>query len=61
MKTSVVLATYNGQKFLNDQILSIVNQTIVPDEILVFDDQSTDNTMNIIMKYVRNYPKINWK
>lgn len=60
MKISVVLATYNGQEFLDDQIFSIVNQTRTPDEILVFDDLSTDKTIEIVMEYVHSYPKINW-
>lgn len=45
---SVVLATYNGQKYVKEQLLSIINQTIAPDEIIICDDCSTDNTLSII-------------
>lgn len=49
-KISVCIATYNGEKFIEKQILSILNQSILADEIIVSDDNSTDNTINIIKK-----------
>ncbi|WP_367294550.1 glycosyltransferase [Latilactobacillus sakei] len=45
---SVVLASYNGEKYIEKQLMSIINQTILPGEIIVIDDASTDNTVKII-------------
>lgn len=47
MHVSVVICTFNGERFLEAQLRSIAQQTRVPDEILVFDDRSTDQTANI--------------
>lgn len=48
MKTSVVIATYNGASFIQDQIRSIFHQTVKPDEIIIYDDCSTDDTLKKI-------------
>jgi len=45
---SVVLATYNGAQFLAEQLASIGAQTHQPAEIIVGDDQSSDDTMAIV-------------
>ena len=45
---SIVIATYNGALFIKDQLKSIENQTLLPDEIIISDDFSTDNTLDII-------------
>lgn len=58
MKISVALCTYNGEKYLKEQIDSIVNQTHKVDEVIVCDDNSTDNTKNIIDKYKFKFPNI---
>jgi glycosyltransferase involved in cell wall biosynthesis len=47
-KVSVALCTYNGAKFILDQLDSIENQTRKPDEIVICDDGSTDLTLKII-------------
>lgn len=49
---SVCIATFNGEKFIEKQIKSILNQTITPDEIIISDDNSTDNTINIIKNII---------
>lgn len=48
---SLALPTYNGEKFLEAQLDSIYNQTMVPDEIVVVDDCSSDGTIKILEKY----------
>ena len=58
MKTSVALCTYNGEKFLREQLASIMIQTKPVDEIIVCDDGSTDSTLQIVEEYERNYPGI---
>lgn len=51
MKTSVALCTYNGEKYIREQIESILHQTMSVDEIVVCDDGSTDGTLDIIESY----------
>ena len=47
---SVAIATYNGQEFIKEQLLSILNQTMPVDEIVICDDQSSDDTVRIIQE-----------
>lgn len=49
---SVVMATYNGESYIEQQLDSIVNQTLKPTEIVIVDDCSTDNTVSFINKYL---------
>ena len=58
MKTSVALCTYNGEKFLREQLDSILNQTKAVDEIVVCDDGSTDSTLQILEEYYQKNPDI---
>ena len=55
---SVALCTYNGEVFLNEQLDSILKQTIVVDEIIICDDKSTDDTIKILNKYKVLHPNI---
>lgn len=48
---SIAMATYNGEKYLREQIDSILNQTIQDFELIVCDDCSTDTTWNILLDY----------
>lgn len=48
---SVCMATYNGERFLNEQIDSILPQLSVYDELVISDDNSTDSTRDIIKSY----------
>lgn len=52
---SVVMATYNGERFLEQQINSVLTQTVKPAEIIVCDDDSTDNTIAILEKFSNNH------
>lgn len=62
MKTTVVIATYNGEKYIEEQLESILAQTILPDEVIVSDDGSTDETVDIVTKFIRNNDLDgNWK
>jgi len=51
MKISVCIATYNGEKFIEEQLHSIFAQTVQVDEIILSDDSSTDKTIEIIKKF----------
>ena len=55
---SVVMCTYNGEKFLREQLDSIVQQSYPIHELLIQDDQSTDRTTKIIKEYQARYPFI---
>ena len=48
LSVGVALATYNGELFLHDQLVSVLGQSRLPDEIVVSDDQSTDQTLAIV-------------
>jgi glycosyltransferase involved in cell wall biosynthesis len=57
MNVDIVLATYNGDKYLEEQIDSILGQTFVDWNLIIRDDKSEDKTLQIIKKYVQKYPK----
>jgi glycosyltransferase involved in cell wall biosynthesis len=48
MKLSVAMCTYNGEKYIKEQLESILNQTVAVDEIVICDDGSKDKTIEII-------------
>ncbi len=50
-KVDILLATYNGAKYLEDQLNSILSQTYSDFRLLISDDSSTDNTKEILEKY----------
>ena len=47
---SVAMASYNGEKYIYDQIMSILNQTVQIDELIICDDNSTDNTVKEVKR-----------
>ncbi|MCD7932673.1 MAG: glycosyltransferase [Tannerellaceae bacterium] len=48
---SVCIATYNGEKYLKEQIDSILIQLEGEDELIISDDNSTDSTLQILKEY----------
>jgi glycosyltransferase involved in cell wall biosynthesis len=58
---SVVMATYNGERNIIEQLDSLKNQTCLIDELLIYDDGSTDQTVEIIQKYIDEHHLENWK
>ena len=56
-KVQILLATYNGERFLREQLDSIINQEYKLWEILIHDDGSNDNTISILKEYQNKYPK----
>ena len=58
MKISVVLCTYNGERYLRQQLDSVFAQTLRADEVLVSDDGSTDGTWSILTEYAVRYPEM---
>ena len=55
VKISVVIASYNGGVYIEEQLDSIRNQTLPPDELIICDDCSTDNTVEIVEQYIKKY------
>jgi glycosyltransferase involved in cell wall biosynthesis len=55
-KISVALCTFNGERFLGEQLASIATQTRPPDELVVCDDHSTDRTVDIVRAFAASAP-----
>lgn len=56
-KVAVLLACYNGEEYIREQIISILEQRNVDVTIYISDDGSTDSTLNIINKLKKKYPE----
>lgn len=57
-KTVIVLmSTYNGEKYIREQLDSIIAQEGIIPYLIVRDDGSTDTTISIIKEYIENYPE----
>lgn len=56
MKISVALCTYNGSRFLGEQLESIARQTRIPDELIISDDRSSDDSAEIARKFADSAP-----
>lgn len=54
MKVSVCMATYNGAKYIGQQLESLLRQNRQPDEVILCDDGSTDETVHILRKFIKN-------
>jgi len=53
---SIAMATYNGEKYLREQLDSLAAQTMLPNELVVSDDGSTDRTVEIIQTFALQSP-----
>jgi glycosyltransferase involved in cell wall biosynthesis len=53
---SVALCTYNGARFLEEQLASLQVQQRCPDELVVCDDRSTDNSVQLLEAFARTAP-----
>lgn len=50
----IAMATYNGERYISEQLDSILSQTIKPAQIIVSDDRSTDKTPDILKAYTQS-------
>jgi glycosyltransferase involved in cell wall biosynthesis len=51
---SIAMCTYNGMQYIQEQLDSIAAQSRLPDELVICDDRSNDNTINIIKTFADN-------
>ena len=58
MKRSVCMATYNGAKYIEEQLFSILMELDAEDEIVIVDDKSSDNTVELIRRMADNRIKL---
>lgn len=57
-KVSIVVCTYNGERYISTQLDSIIAQTYPIDEIVIQDDNSTDGTWTILERYAAKHQNI---
>ena len=55
MTTGIAIALYNGARFLEDQLDTLRLQTLPPDRVVLCDDGSKDNTVEIVRNYIEKY------
>lgn len=60
LSTAVVISTYNGESYIEEQLDSIREQSQVPDEVWIVDDRSTDHTTAIVDDYIHKFALSKW-
>lgn len=60
-RISIVMATYNGEKYLPVQLQSLLAQTRQPDEVVICDDHSGDHTVEIAKRFIAENHLDHWK
>ena len=56
MKYYIVIPAHNEQDFIALTLESLVNQTVLPSKIVIVNDNSSDETANIVLEYAKKYP-----
>ena len=56
LSLSIAMATYNGERYIGEQLDSIAHQTRLPDELVISDDTSTDATVSVVQDFARRAP-----
>ena len=57
-KVSIIIPVYNGERYLEECLKSVLNQTLEGIEVIVVNDGSTDRSGEIISRYEKMYPNI---
>jgi glycosyltransferase involved in cell wall biosynthesis len=55
-RVSIAMASYNGERFIEEQLNSLASQTHAPYELVICDDQSTDRTQQIVEAFAARVP-----
>lgn len=55
MKFSIIIPVYNSEKYIDRLLTSIKKQTFQDYELIIVNDGSTDNSLDILQKYKQNY------
>lgn len=58
IRVSVCMATYNGKKYIRNQLDTIIDNLTYDDELIISDDGSTDGTLDILQEYEREYKQV---
>jgi glycosyltransferase involved in cell wall biosynthesis len=56
MRVSIAMATFNGADYIDEQLTSLFNQTLLPHELIICDDGSTDGTRDCIHAFQKTAP-----
>lgn len=56
MKLSIVIPLYNKEEYVSETLQSLVDQTLLPYELIIVDDKSTDNSLRIAKEFIDNAP-----
>jgi glycosyltransferase involved in cell wall biosynthesis len=59
-RVNIILAAYNGEKYIGEQIESILKSTFLNWRLWIFDDGSTDKTGSIVSEYSKKWPDIRY-
>ena len=60
MTVSIIVPAYNAERYIPECLDSIINQTLRPNEVIVVDDGSTDNTAAVVIEYTKKYSFIKY-
>ena len=61
MTNGVIMSVYNGEQYIFEQLDSLMLQTKLPDEIIIIDDGSSDNTPIIIEQFIKEHQEVNFR
>ena len=60
MNIYIIIPAHNEQEYISSTLDSLINQTLLPKQLVVVNDNSTDNTQEIISQYCKKYDWIHW-
>ncbi len=53
---TIIVPAYNVEKYIDDCLISLINQTVINHKVIIINDGSTDKTEDICLSYEKNYP-----
>lgn len=61
IKVSIAMTMYNGEKYIVEQLKTIMNQTRTADEVVIVDDKSTDHCVELVENFIETNHLKNWQ